>query len=153
MIFREISFGSSEYDQECALRHQVLRVPLGLSLWDEDLGDEAGQFHFGLFHPEGEILACVLAVPLSPASMKIRQMAVSPLRQSMGLGRMLMEKTESHLGALGIVHFTLHARADAVGFYQKLGYAANGGEFIEVGIPHFKMEKTRLSPSTQIQRF
>jgi predicted GNAT family N-acyltransferase len=35
----------------------------------------------------------------------------------------------------------LHARETAVPFYLKLGYEVVGGQFEEVGIPHFKMEK------------
>jgi predicted GNAT family N-acyltransferase len=35
----------------------------------------------------------------------------------------------------------LHARKAAVGFYRKLGYKIASGEFIEVTIPHFMMEK------------
>ena len=38
--------------------------------------------------------------------------------------------------------FTLmHARANAVGFYEKMGYKVIGDEFIEVTIPHYVMEK------------
>ena len=29
----------------------------------------------------------------------------------------------------------------AVGFYEKLGYASVGREFMEVGLPHIRMEK------------
>ena len=34
----------------------------------------------------------------------------------------------------------------AVGFYEKLGYASVGHEFMEVGIPHLRMEKS-IKPS------
>jgi len=34
------------------------------------------------------------------------------------------------------------ARVSAVEFYEKLGYAIVGGEFVEVTIPHRKMEKS-----------
>ena len=38
--FRQIKYKSADYDRELALRHQVLRVPLGMSLYNEDLSAE-----------------------------------------------------------------------------------------------------------------
>jgi predicted GNAT family N-acyltransferase len=35
----------------------------------------------------------------------------------------------------------MHARKTAKGFYEKLGYAVTGDEFMEVTIPHYIMEK------------
>ena len=36
---------------------------------------------------------------------------------------------------------TLHARANVVGFYERLGYSAQGDPFLEVGIPHRHMRR------------
>ena len=36
----------------------------------------------------------------------------------------------------------LHARATAVGFYERLGYRIEGPEFCEVTIPHYPMGKS-----------
>ena len=141
MIFREIAFGSDDYRRECSLRDEVLRVPLKLSLRDEDLSAESDQLHFGLFDPEGGILACVVVIPVSADDARIRQMAVSPLHQGTGLGRKLMTGLERNLRSRGFTRFTLHARASALGFYQKLDFTVTSGEFLEVGIPHFVMEK------------
>jgi predicted GNAT family N-acyltransferase len=35
----------------------------------------------------------------------------------------------------------MHARSNAVGFYEKVGYRTIGEQFMEVTIPHFIMEK------------
>ncbi len=35
----------------------------------------------------------------------------------------------------------MHARATAVGFYERLAYRRVGGEFLEEGIAHVRMEK------------
>ena len=48
---------------------------------------------------------------------------------------------EQEARATGIKKIEFHARKTAVKFYQKLGYHLEGEEFLEVGIPHFKMEK------------
>lgn len=141
MTFTEIHYGSEAYRSEFALRHEVLRVPIGLSLHDEDLSNEPDQLHFGLFDDD-ELVACVIAVVLSPNEAKIRQMAVSPEHQGKGCGRRIIEGLERNLAARGVTHFSMHARMSAVGFYVKLGYSTIGGEFTEVGLPHVRMEKS-----------
>jgi len=146
--FRPIAFGSSDYDQECFLRNQVLRQPIGLDLFAEDRSAERTQQHFGLFDSSDAIVACVIAVPLSPTKAKIRQMAVHPSQQRQGLGQHLMRKVEQQLLAGGVQQVELHARVEAVPFYRALGYAVVGEEFIEVGITHLAMEK-RLGASDQ----
>ena len=145
MTFTEIPYGSSAYQAECTLRHEVLRLPIGLSLHDEDLSGERDQLHFGLFDDD-ELVACVIAVVISPTEAKIRQMAVRPEHQGMGCGRRLIEGLEQHLIAKGVTRFAMHARMSAVGFYEKLGYSGIGEEFTEVGIPHVRMERTIPTP-------
>jgi predicted GNAT family N-acyltransferase len=143
MIFQEIVVGSASYQQELRLRDAVLRRPLGRSVTDEDLAAEHRQLHFGLFDGAGEIAACVVAVPLSETSARIRQMAVDPRHQGKGFGRALMLGAEAELWRRGFRHLCLHARTSVVPFYEKLGYRGTGDEFLEVGISHLKMEKAR----------
>ena len=141
MTFREIRFGTEDYAAERRLREQVLRRPLGLELSEEDLAGEENQLHFGLFEPGGELVACAAAVVVSPAEARIRQMAVAPARQGKGLGQRLMEGMEKDLRARGVRVFALNARRSAVGFYEKLGYAIAGDEFVDLTVPHFRMTK------------
>ncbi len=147
MTFRRIEFGSDDFRRECDLRHQILREPIGLSLSDEDLSDEKHQCHFGLFDDEGGLLACIIAVPLSSTRAKLRQMAVSEAFQNQGCGRQIIRKLETRVEESGFVHVFMHARSSVVGFYEKLGYSKTGDEFLEVGIPHFRMEKDLISQS------
>ena len=141
MVFREIVFGSDEYRLECELRNTVLREPLGLSLTVEELAREEDQLHFGLFEPDGRLVACVVAVGLSPTDARIRQMAVSPTHRRRGLGTRLLSELEANLRARGFENFVLNARATAVGFYQKLGFTVIGDEFLDVRVAHFRMMK------------
>ncbi|HEY4231543.1 MAG TPA: GNAT family N-acetyltransferase [Thermoanaerobaculia bacterium] len=146
MEFREIAFGSEDYERERRLRDEVLRRPLGLSLADEDSTLERDQLHYGLFGPglfDGveTLIACVLAAPISPIEARIRQMAVSPAHQGKGLGRRLLDEVESDLRARGFRRLQLSARSTAVGFYEKLGYATLGEEYVSVTVPHVRMMK------------
>ncbi len=141
MIVREIMFGTDEFREECELRHRVLRAPLGLNLYEENLDAEKDQVHFGLFDASEKLVACVSVVVLSTTQAKIRQMAVAPEQQGRGCGRKLMQNVESILLTRGLTTLSLHARKTVVGFYEGLGYVAYGEAFIEVGIPHVAMRK------------
>ena len=147
MTFREIEFGSDDFRKECELRNEVLRLPLGLNLYLEDISLEEQQMHFGLFDQYGNLAACVIAVTSSSGHTKIRQMAVNGGHRGKGLGRNIILCLEEHLAERGMTYLFMHARISAVGFYEKLGYARVGNEFIEVGIPHVRMEK-HIQPSS-----
>jgi predicted GNAT family N-acyltransferase len=151
MQCRQIEFGSAEYELSLALRHEVLRRPLGLSLSNEDTKNDAGQWHFALFaedqyqgQGQGQLLACLVVNPLSPLKVKLRQMAVAPDCQRQGLGQLLVKATENFLRNRNVQTVELHARSSATGFYQRLGYEPSGPVFSEVGIDHQKMWKQLL---------
>lgn len=139
-LFREFAYGSDAYRQECELRQRVLRTPLGMNLYDEDLTGEAAQLHFGLFDRD-VLTASVIAAPISATEVKLRQMAVEPKLQGQGYGRTLLQRVEADLLTRGYGVASLHARITAVGFYAKLGFMRVGEEFLEIGLPHVKMQK------------
>ncbi len=141
---RQIEHGSSDYAAACALRHAVLRAPLGLSLYDEDPAQESGQRHWGLFNESACLIACAVVVPLDNGLAKLRQMAVAEAYQGQGAGRVLIQAIECWLAANGVQGVVMHARVTAVPFYQKLGYRVTSEAFIEVSIPHVRMEKSIL---------
>jgi len=143
VILRAIEYGSEQYRCALRLREAVLRSPLGLQLDEHDLCGEERQWHFGLFADE-HIVACVIAVPVSPSEARIRQTAVEPSRQRQGLASTMMRQLEDWLAARGIHSLSMHARASAVGFYSKLGYQPVGEAFVEVTIPHRKMVKSLI---------
>lgn len=142
MIFRRISFGTEEYAQECKLRHEVLRKPLGLNLYDENLDVEREQMHFGLFDEAGTLHACVIAVGISNTDAKIRQMVVRPERQRLGYGKKILQELQAYLALNGYTKLSLHARVSATNFYEQQGFKLTLEEFIEVGIPHVAMQKS-----------
>lgn len=139
--FHEIFPGAAAYAQERELRDALLRQPLGLTMDAEAADWEDGTRHFGLFNEADNLAACVLASPLPDGSVRIRQMAVSPTRQSSGLGRRLMLEAEAELRRSGVKSLSLHARDTAIGFYEKLGYLRVGDTYLELGIAHQLMGK------------
>ena len=135
-----IHFESPEYHHELELRNRLLRVPLGLDVFREELSVERDQWHYGLFDAE-TLAGCVVVVPLGGQAAKIRQMAIDTPYQQRGYGRQLMQFVEQQLAEREIHAIELHARLEAEGFYRKLGYERAGGEFVEVGIAHVTMTK------------
>ena len=127
------------------VREEVLRLPLGLTLSDDDLKDENIQIHIAALHEDEKIIGTVLLKPLPHGHVKLRQMAVVPLARRNGVGRQLARFAEETARAMGYTEIELHARGSAQGFYEKLGYQAAGEAFIEVTLPTIKMAK-RLAP-------
>ncbi len=76
-----------------------------------------------------------------PQTVRLRQMAVINDLQGKGVGRALMQFAENLARDRGYRKITMHARKNAIGFYEKMGYKAIGEEFEEITIPHVVMEK------------
>ncbi len=136
-----IAYGSEDYDQALALRDSLLRRPLGLSLYDEDLSGEKDAYHLGIF--KGPELAAVLVlIPKDSATLQMRQVAVSQPLQGQHLGAKLVAFAESFAATQGFTRIVLNARQTAEAFYHKQGYTTVSEPFVELGIGHVKMEKT-----------
>lgn len=82
--------------------------------------------------------------PIENGKYHLRQFAVAPDVQNRGIGKGLQHFAENRVAGQGQhpVTVILHARLPAVGFYEKCDYRVVGEKFLEVGIPHFPMEKT-----------
>jgi predicted GNAT family N-acyltransferase len=145
IAYRQITTADREYEAEKALRDKVLRVPLGLTLSEADLRGEEQQIHLLALDEVGEVVGCVLIVPLAGGTVRIRQMAVVERVRGRGIGAGLMAQAEKIARALPSRKIIMHARLSARGFYERLGYRAASDAFIEVTIPHVAMEKT-LAP-------
>ena len=139
--YREIGHGSVEYDEACVFRNRLLRIPLGLDLFDEDLQQETTWVHLSGFEPDGRLVAYLQLKPLDGCTVKMQQVAVAPELQGQGIGRALVERSERVAASRGWREMVLHAREGAVSFYTALGYDREGDRFVEVGVPHFRMRK------------
>ncbi|MCB0544683.1 MAG: GNAT family N-acetyltransferase [Saprospiraceae bacterium] len=137
----QISFGTPEYDEAVALRHEVLRRPLGLEYLPEQLAREYDEIHLVAADATGRLVAYLNLSPQTDEEVKMRQVAVDPSCQGKGIGKALVAASERLARDLGFRHMTLHAREHAVDFYLQQGYQTVGDRFEEVTIPHFKMEK------------
>ena len=142
---RRITTESPEYTALLALRDEVLRIPLGLSLNQFDFSNDATDIILCAFaegeNETGEMIGCVMGTPKSNGVLKLRQMAVKHGLQRGGVGKALIAVAEETARAAGFQTIILHARFVAIGFYEKLDYRREGSMFDEVGIPHIRMSK------------
>jgi GNAT superfamily N-acetyltransferase len=140
MALKIIDHGSFEYEQMLKLRDQVLRKPLGLGFTPDELEKEKENMLIGAFEDE-RMLGCCMLVEEQPDIVRLRQMAVLNDLQGKGVGRALMNFAENLARDRGYKIIRMHARHNAVGFYEKVGYRVKGDQFIEITIPHYLMEK------------
>lgn len=140
MALKIIDYGTREYEQMLKLRDMVLRKPLGLEFSPEELEQEKINLLIAAYEDK-EMLGCCMLVEDDPQTVRLRQMAVTKDLQGKGIGKALMIFAENLARDRGYRQITMHARKAAVGFYEKMGYRVRGGEFQEVTIPHYVMEK------------
>jgi len=146
------------YQQVLHLRNEVLRKPIGLSLFDEDLSQEVNQVIIAATANNDNknssdsdsqisqtVVGCVLLQldegDSSKKTFKLRQMTTHTDYHGKGIGRKLVEFAEKFSLSQGKDRIILNGRKVAVGFYNKMGFQVISDEFILSGIPHFKMEK------------
>ena len=122
------------------LRDDVLRKPLGLYFTEDELESEKQNLLMGAYEDE-QMLGCCMLVEEEPQTVRLRQMAVLNDLQGKGIGKALMQFAENLARDRGYRRNTMHARKNAIGFYEKMGYKKIGEEFEEITIPHYVMEK------------
>lgn len=139
----QIDYGTAKYQQMVALREEILRRPLGLIYTPEDLEPDKQDILIGAFD-DGRILGCCILRDEEFGNIRLRQMAVKNNQQGNGIGQQIMRFAETVARDKGYKKLTMHARDTAIGFYEKQGYKVIGDGFLEVTIPHHKMEKLLL---------
>jgi predicted GNAT family N-acyltransferase len=164
-LWQEIAWGDSEYALTVALRHTLLRAPLGLHFAKEALDAEKDSVHLAGFDPSGTVRACLVLRPsvtpswiqagpptrtpqgprdaiLDTPAFHMRQVAVRQDLQGQGLGRELMDYAHAWVLDMSPVRQVyLHARSQVVGFYEATGYKIYGEAFWEVGLEHRAMHR------------
>jgi predicted GNAT family N-acyltransferase len=71
----------------------------------------------------------------------IGRIAILAAHRGHGLGRAIMEALLAEARRSGFTETYLTAQTQAKAFYEKLGFAVAGEEFLEAGIPHVSMKR------------
>lgn len=79
---------------------------------------------------------------------KIGRVAIQKEHRGAGAGAKLMRYIEQFARQEGYQELILEAQTYAIGFYEKLGYAAEGDVFMDCDIPH-RLMRQRLEPPSR----
>jgi predicted GNAT family N-acyltransferase len=129
----------ADYERDLALLRAVREpvfvieqhVPLALE-WDT-LDPECR--HVLALDAEGRPIGTGRLTPMHT----IGRMAVLADWRGKGVGDALLGRLIAQARAADWPAVSLHAQVDAIGFYRKHGFVAEGGIYIEAGIPHQSM--------------
>ena len=131
-----------ELQQHYDLRWRVLREP-----WNQPRGSEQDEFeaiaaHASAYDAAGRLIGVGRLHGDGHGKAQIRYMAIEEEARGRGAGRAIVEHLEQIARRQGISSITLHARADVVGFYLRLGYQVTGaGPTLFGTIEHSNMSK------------
>ena len=126
-----------------SLRDDLLRRPFGLTFDPAELAREKDDILIGAFDDD-KMLGCCLLTETNSQTVRLRQMAVRNSLQGKGIGESILRFAETLARDKGYRKITMHARASAIGFYERCGYRTCSDEFVEVTVPHKEMEKWLL---------
>jgi predicted GNAT family N-acyltransferase len=139
MVVKQILYNSNDYWKIVQIREIVLRLPLGLRFSLAEIQNESEELIFGIQVNSQWIGSCQYQIFNNEA--KMRQVAILGAYKRKGYGKEIVIQSMEILKQKGIQKIYCHARASAVPFYENLGFQTISEQFLEVNIPHFKMQK------------
>lgn len=95
---------------------------------------------FLLFYDEKPVATARMLIIKDSNIGKIGRVAVLEEYRGKNLGKKIMKNILEHCRNSGITKVMLDAQTYVIPFYEKLGFKQYGEEFMDAGIPHYKME-------------
>nr|WP_285673206.1 GNAT family N-acetyltransferase [Limibaculum sp. NKW23] len=122
------------------MRHRVFveeqRVPKALEIDGEDPSCR----HWLVFL--GGAPVATARVRLADGRAKIQRVAVAAEARGTGIGAALMQAILAELAAdPAVSEAWLESQTHALAFYERLGFVAEGPEFLDAGLPHRRMRR------------
>jgi predicted GNAT family N-acyltransferase len=130
-----------DFEAIAMIRTQVFQLEQGVDPALEFDGLDAEAIHFLAYVGQNPVGTSRIR-SISPQQAKMERLAVLPELRKYGVGRKIVEAVLEFLAGKDIKVVHIHAQTQVIGFYQKLGFIAQGEEFEEAGIPHIKMSYT-----------
>jgi predicted GNAT family N-acyltransferase len=139
LAVREVAF-----DQVRPLRRRVFIEEQGISAEEEWDAIDQTATHFGAFDG-AELIGCARVFSTGPGIVRVGRVAVRAQARRLGVGRKLVEAMMAWCVARGGRAVVLDAQCSVQGFYESLGFIAEGEVFLDAGIPHVRMRQ-QLGP-------
>ncbi|MDZ7796807.1 MAG: GNAT family N-acetyltransferase [Candidatus Marinimicrobia bacterium] len=135
--------GFAIYQESVILRTRILLETIGRPEKASEFDFPEKDIYLGAFLGE-RLVATLILTPVDNEKIQMRQLAVNENFRNIGIGRTLVKKSEMISLERGFKYLILHARESVLDFYDRLGYKRCGERFIEVNLPHWKMEKSLI---------
>ncbi|MFT5815594.1 MAG: thioesterase domain-containing protein [Psychroserpens sp.] len=143
----------AELAQYYQLRWKILRKPWLQPSGSEKDDLEAQSYHRVIVDEMDNIVGVGRLHKNSQEHAQIRYMAISDELRGHGLGKLLISELERLAVQAGGKTIELNARADAIGFYQQLGYINDGYSHMLYGeVSHNKMTKSISSADEHLSQ-
>lgn len=134
------NLNSKVYEDAVNIRYEVFveeqKVPADIEI--DELEDKS---HHVVLYEDDQPIGTARIYHRGDGIYKIQRVAVLKNYRGKGVGVQLMKVCELQISKLRGTKITLGAQLQALSFYEKLGYTAEGTEFIDAGIPHQEMTK------------
>jgi predicted GNAT family N-acyltransferase len=130
-------YGGAGFETCLDIRTRVFVAEQNVPVEEErDSFEESARHFLALWR--GDAAGTARAIVKEAGLVKIGRVAVLPPYRKFGLGAALMRAVEAEFAGAS---FQLDAQLQAMEFYEKLGYVAEGPVFDDAGIPHRTMFK------------
>jgi predicted GNAT family N-acyltransferase len=127
-----------DFDACLRLRHDVFTVEQGIDADLDNDGLDGDAIHYLANDSQNAPVGTARAVPKGKVA-KIGRVAVLKNCRNRGIGCSIMQFAMADLIRSGFVEFVLGSQISAAPFYERLGFAREGYEFLDAGIPHIAM--------------
>jgi len=133
--------GTDDLDECRTIRRQVFIEEQGVSEDEEWDGLDDRCTHFLAVAGTRAVGTARLLIT-NKGQARAQRVAVLPDLRGHDIGRLLMEALEKEACDQGFREVVLDGQVQAIPFYEKTGYIAEGPEFLDAGIPHRLMRKS-----------
>jgi predicted GNAT family N-acyltransferase len=135
--------GPADWPEIIALRTRVFVEEQGVPADLEQDDRDATAVHVHARDEAGRVVATgrLLLPADGSTTASLGRMAADPAVRGRGFGAAVLAELHEQARLRGVAAIELHAQVTARGFYERAGYTAVGGEYLEAGIAHVTMRR------------
>ena len=142
-IIKQVSWEQGKADLQ-RIRSDVFMIEQGVSAADEWDGEDDAATHFLGFNASEQAIATARVITEHGESDRLRfhigRVAVLKPYRYLGVGQQIMQVVMTWCLSHGAEsEMYLYAQTTRTHFYERLGFVAQGDEFLDAGIPHLAM--------------
>lgn len=129
------------YTESLKIRNDLLRLPIGKDIFEEDLSIEKENIFFGAFK-NSQIIGTLSYFEETSYTAHLTAFAITKEFQKKGIGKKLVTNLIQHLRSKNFEKVVVDAREEAVEFYKKCGFIVLNGPILNkhLNVCDFEMQ-------------